>query len=148
MKILHLPKGRVLCKLHQSWTWLGRNKLRFTSKKRSLTLRAGELVSLLHCPQAHRSKNEASYLLLFLAKAEPRRPLLQHQAGDALGAWASCATHDHVHISVTSSTDEGLQKGTRRKGWLPYTNPEPSAAAGVQWGKDPTVRRCLGTQRY
>lgn len=25
MKVLHLPNGRVLCKLHQRWTWLGKN---------------------------------------------------------------------------------------------------------------------------
>lgn len=154
IKMLHLPKGRVLGKLHQSWTWLGKTTPGWDSgpiqEEISNALHGRAHLSSCTSLKHTGSKNQASYLLLFLAKAEAWRPLLQHQAGDALGAWASCATHDHVYIGITSPADEGLQKDTRRKGWLSYANPEPAAAAGVQRqrGKDPTARRYLGTQLY
>lgn len=77
----------------------------------SVVLRSLPCTSLKHTG----STNQASYLLLLLAKAEPWHSLLQHEAGDALGARAPSATHDHVHISVTSPADEGLQEGTTRK---------------------------------
>lgn len=93
--------------------------------------RALQMNSSLSCIPA-REAEEASHLLLLLAKAETRGPLLQHHAGDALGAWASGATHHHVDIGVTSTTDERLQKGTRGKGWLLNANPEPAAAVGYR----------------
>lgn len=47
-------------------------------------------------------------LVLLLAKAKALEALFDNEAGDALGAGAASAGHDHIDIGRSASRDEGL----------------------------------------
>lgn len=143
VKILHFPKGRVLRKLHQSWTWLGKTTPGWDSGPIQ-----EEIPNALHrrahlCPALPSSTQEVKTKPLtffsFLPKLSPGVPFSSTRQEMPLGPGPPVR---HM-TTYTSVSPPPLMKACRRaqeeRGGFSHTNPERAAAAGVQRrsGKDP-----------
>lgn len=74
--------------------------------------------------------SQFSYLSLLLSETQPWGSVLHHQAGDALGTWASCTAHDHVHIGSAATTDKSLARELQEFYHAGILQLQPTASSG------------------